>query len=67
VDLAVVGFGGADFAAHLEPSLTTVQIDGSLIGTHAASLLLARFRGESPERRVVDVGFSIVERASSLA
>ncbi len=31
-DLAVVGFGGADFAAHTEPSLTTVHIDGAAIG-----------------------------------
>jgi LacI family transcriptional regulator, gluconate utilization system Gnt-I transcriptional repressor len=64
-DLAVVGFGGTDFAAHLEPSLTTVQIDGSAIGQQAANLLLARCRGEPAERRVVDVGFTIVERDSS--
>jgi LacI family gluconate utilization system Gnt-I transcriptional repressor len=64
-DLAVVGFGGTGFAAHLEPSLTTVQIDGSAIGLHAAGLLLARCRGEPVEHRVVDVGFTIVERSSS--
>ena len=64
-DLAVVGFGGTGFAAHLEPSLTMVQIDGSAIGLHAAGLLLARCRGEPAEHRVVDVGFAIVERSSS--
>ena len=64
-DLAVVGFGGTHFAAHLEPSLTTVHIDGSAIGAHAADLLLARCRGEPEERRVIDVGFTIVERGSS--
>ena len=64
-DLAVVGFGGTGFAAHLEPSLTTVQIDASAIGLQAASLLLARCRAEPVERRVVDVGFTIVERSSS--
>ena len=66
-DLAVVGFGGTDFAAHLEPSLTTVHIDGSAIGALAASLLLARCRGEEEERRIVDVGFKIIERQSSAA
>jgi len=66
-DLAVVGFGGTDFAAHLEPSLTTVHIDGSAIGAQAASLLLARFRGEPEGRRVIDVGFTIVERQSTAA
>jgi LacI family gluconate utilization system Gnt-I transcriptional repressor len=64
-ELAVVGFGGTDFAAHLEPSLTTVHIDGSAIGAQAASLLLARCRGEPEGRRLIDVGFTIVERRSS--
>jgi hypothetical protein len=31
-DLAVCGFGDADFAAHMEPSLTTVHVDGAAIG-----------------------------------
>lgn len=64
-DLAVVGFGGADFAAHVEPALTTVQVDGTRIGSEAARQLLARFRGDTPAARIVDVGFSIIERASS--
>ena len=31
-DLAVCGFGDADFAAHIDPSLTTAHIDGAEIG-----------------------------------
>lgn len=64
-DLAIVGFGGADFAAHLEPALTTVQIDGAAIGRQAARQLLARCRGEAVGPPVLDLGFTIVERASS--
>lgn len=64
-DLAVCGFGGADFAAHLEPSLTTVQIDGALIGAQAARILLARLRGEAVADQVIDVGYQIIERAST--
>jgi LacI family gluconate utilization system Gnt-I transcriptional repressor len=64
-DLAVCGFGDADFAAHLEPSLTTVQIDGALIGREAAELIVRRCRGEAVEQRVLDVGFRIVERRST--
>lgn len=64
-DLAVVGFGGADFAAHLEPGLTTVQIDGAAIGLHAARDLLARCRGEAVAQPIRDLGFKIVERQSS--
>ncbi|CAB3833397.1 LacI family DNA-binding transcriptional regulator [Achromobacter mucicolens] len=64
-DLAVCGFGGADFAAHLAPSLTTVQVDGANIGAQAARILMARCRGESTQERIVDVGFQIVEREST--
>lgn len=64
-DLAICGFGDADFAAHLLPSLTTVRVDGAAIGHHAARLILARCRGEGVETPVIDVGFAIVERAST--
>jgi LacI family gluconate utilization system Gnt-I transcriptional repressor len=64
-DLAVCGFGDADFAAHMEPSLTTVQVDGAHIGQLAARLLLDRCRGEVVAQPIVDVGFRIVERGST--
>jgi LacI family transcriptional regulator, gluconate utilization system Gnt-I transcriptional repressor len=64
-DLAVCGFGDADFAAHLEPSLTTVRVDGAAIGARAAELILQRCRGEPVQARIIDVGFNIVERAST--
>jgi LacI family gluconate utilization system Gnt-I transcriptional repressor len=66
-DLAVVGFGDADFAAHLAPSLTTVRIDGAGIGRLAAQQILARCKGQAVEERIVDVGFRIVERLSTAA
>ncbi len=64
-DLAVFGFGGADFSAHLNPSLSTVHIDGAAIGLHAAQLIIARCRGETVDQRIIDVGFRIIERAST--
>lgn len=64
-DLAVCGFGDADFAAHLQPSLTTVHVDGAAIGRLAARLIVARCRGEPIAERVIDVGFRIVERQST--
>jgi LacI family gluconate utilization system Gnt-I transcriptional repressor len=67
VDLAVCGFGDADFAAHLAPSLTTVHVDGTAIGKRAAQMILERCRGGNVDERVVDVGFTIVERESTLA
>lgn len=64
-DLAICGFGDADFAADMAPSLTTVQIDGAMIGKTAARLLLERCRGETVPESVIDMGFRIVEREST--
>ena len=64
-DLAVCGFGDADFAAWLEPALSTVHIAGADIGRKAAQMILQRCHGQAVEPRVLDVGFEIVERAST--
>lgn len=64
-DLAVCGFGDADFAAHMAPALTTVRVDGAGMGRHAARLILSRCRGEMPPKAIIDVGFRIVEREST--
>lgn len=64
-DLAVCGFGDADFAAHLLPSLTTVHVDGAEIGRRAAQLMLERCGGNAVVQPIVDLGFRIVERQST--
>ena len=64
-DLAVFGFGDAEFAAHLRPSLTTVHVDGGQIGRLAAQLVLDRCQGRPVPHPVIDVGFRIVEREST--
>lgn len=64
-DLAICGFGDADFAAHMSPPLTTVQVDGAGIGAMAAKLLLDRCNGATVAEPVVDVGFRIVERGTT--
>lgn len=64
-ELAVCGFGDAEFSAHMEPSLTTVQVDGASIGAIAARMILDRCNGVAIDQPVVDVGFRIIERAST--
>lgn len=64
-DLAVCGFGNADFAADMFPSLTSVHVDGVAIGRHAARLIVQRSRGELVDQPVIDVGFKIIERRST--
>jgi LacI family gluconate utilization system Gnt-I transcriptional repressor len=63
--LAVVGFGDLEFAADLQPALTTVRIDGDAIGRQAARFIIDRAEGRAGGPPVVDVGFTIVERDSA--
>ncbi len=66
-DLAVMGFGDLNIAAHLQPSLSTVRINGAEIGLQAARALLQRLDHphEEPVKVRIDTGFSIVERQSA--
>ncbi len=62
--LAVVGFGDLDFAADLDPALTSVRIDSDAIGKQAARFIIDRAEKRSAGAQTVDVGFTIVERES---
>jgi LacI family gluconate utilization system Gnt-I transcriptional repressor len=63
--IAVVGYGDLNFAADTIPPLTTVSVDGPAIGRLAARCIIDRAQGRSVAEPVVDVGFSIVQRASA--
>jgi LacI family gluconate utilization system Gnt-I transcriptional repressor len=64
-DVAVMGFGDLEFAADTVPALSTVRVDRAGIGRIAAESLLASLEGEPPARKVVDVGFAIVDRETT--
>jgi LacI family gluconate utilization system Gnt-I transcriptional repressor len=64
-DLAVVGFGDLEFAADVDPALTTVHIKGTAIGRQAAQFIVDRAEGREVAQRVIDIGFSLVERQST--
>lgn len=63
--LAVVGFGDQDFAADLNPALSSVRIDGQAMGRQAAQWVVDRAEGRAIAERVVDLGFSLIERSST--
>ncbi len=64
-EIAVIGFGDQDFAAHTEPGLTTVSVNRDELGRAAAASLLKRFEDDSDVKAVVDVGYSIKQRGSA--
>jgi len=64
-DIAVMGFGDVPFVADMVPALTTVRINGGQIGTLAACFLMDRAEGRTVDSRIVDMGFSIIERDST--
>ena len=65
-DFAIVGFNDQDIAAQVNPGLTSVSTPRLEMGRRAAEMLLARLRNQPIKRARVDVGFSIVERGSTL-
>ena len=62
---AVFGFGDLAFAGDTHPALTTVRIDGNAIGRQAARFIVERAEGRPVDERVIDLGFSIVQRVSA--
>jgi LacI family gluconate utilization system Gnt-I transcriptional repressor len=63
--LKVIGYGDQSYGKDADPPLTSMRIDGAAIGRIAAEMLMARATGQTPKKKVVDVGFAIVERASA--
>jgi LacI family gluconate utilization system Gnt-I transcriptional repressor len=63
--LRVLGYGDLNFAAHTDPPLSTMRIDGTLIGTLAASMLIDRIEHRQVINKVKDVAFKLIERASA--
>lgn len=61
-DVAVLGFGDLEFAAELQPALTTVRIDGAAIGRQIVQFLGQRALRKRIAQPRVDVGFSLITR-----
>lgn len=64
-DVAVIGFGDQDFAAHIEPALTTLRVDREALGRVAAEALLNRLEGHGTAPAMSDLGFEVIRRASA--
>lgn len=65
--IGIAGFDDVDLAAQLDPPLTTVRIPMRAMGRRAAELLLTRLQGAPVASPVVDLGYEIVERGSTIS
>ena len=60
-----MGFADLPIAAGIEPALTSVQVRAKKMGERAGELLLQRLAGDTIRERSIDLGFAVVERAST--
>ncbi len=63
--LAIAGYGDADLAQQLYPSLTTVRVPRYDMGRQAVEVLIRRLAGEAHVPKVVRIGFEIIDRQSA--
>ena len=64
-NLAVFGFGDMHVSSEGAMPMSTVRIDGGMIGHTAAAMLLDRTAGRTVKDPIVDVGFEIIDRHSA--
>ena len=64
-DIAVIGFGDQEASGYVSPTLSTVNFDRQVIGQKAAEILLAKIDNRSIDKKIIDVGFKIIEREST--
>jgi LacI family gluconate utilization system Gnt-I transcriptional repressor len=63
--MAIVGFNDLEFMASAIPTLTSVRTNRYEMGRDAATMVLETIEGRRPEQRIVDLGFTVIERQSS--
>jgi LacI family gluconate utilization system Gnt-I transcriptional repressor len=66
-DMQIIGFHDLEFAATAKPSLSSVFTHRYMIGDLAAKNALRLVRSGEPVRDVVDVGFELLRRESTLS
>ena len=64
-ELSVVGFADLEFAALLDPPLTTVRQNGEALGRAAAELILSRLEEPTRECRRVTIPTRLIVRGTS--
>jgi LacI family gluconate utilization system Gnt-I transcriptional repressor len=63
-DLAICGFGDLEIGRAMEPTLTTVGVDGAEMGRLAARCMLERLAGDQTARRIA-IPVNIIQRGTT--
>jgi LacI family gluconate utilization system Gnt-I transcriptional repressor len=63
--LGIASFDDVDLMRHVSPAITSLRLPRYEIGRRSAELLLQRIAGRKPSVTIVDLGFEIVQRAST--
>jgi len=66
-EMAIVGFNDHEFMASAVPPLSSVRTNRYVMGRLATSMLMEAMEGRRPEVPVVDLGFELMVRRSSMA
>ncbi len=64
-DIAIAGFDDLDIASEMVPPLTTLRVPRYQIGSRAAELICERLAGRRLPKRIIDVGYEFVPRATA--
>jgi len=65
-DMGIIGFNDLEMMAASHPTLTSVRTDRYAIGKRAVDMVLAALDGEPPEEKIVDLGFELQQRESTI-
>jgi LacI family transcriptional regulator, gluconate utilization system Gnt-I transcriptional repressor len=64
--IAIIGFNDLEFMASAVPTLTSVRTNRYEMGRTAAIMLIDAIEGRRPQQPILDLGYSVIERQSSL-
>ncbi|WP_294291748.1 LacI family DNA-binding transcriptional regulator [uncultured Sphingomonas sp.] len=64
-DISIMGFGDFEIGREINPALTTIHVDFRALGNRTGAMLLDMLASDTvAEPRIVDVGLTIIDRAS---
>src|SRR5215468_9780157 len=64
--MLISGFNDLEFMASAIPTLTSVRTNRYEMGRNAAAMVIDAIEGRRPEQKVVDLGFNVMVRQSSV-